>query len=125
MNILCANIHEKVFLDSMSNMQQLQFPTGLATIAGAVARLRKDRIHVIDDYVQDLELEDLFDEVEGKSIDCILLSFYIGDYPYSFCKKVVGELARRFKKVKIVVGGSLATSVSALLQQNVVTNENQ
>lgn len=125
MNLLIANLHNDLCNNSLYNMQHLQFPTGLATIAGAIIKKRYDNIYVVDNYVSHLLNEDIFNCIGLNKIDCILMSSYLGNYQYLYLKNIVSELSEKFSNIKIIVGGPLATTIPELLQRNVVAGDRQ
>jgi anaerobic magnesium-protoporphyrin IX monomethyl ester cyclase len=124
MNVLIANMHSRVLEESPSNMRHLQFPTGLAIIAGVVARTRKYSVHVVDDYTSDISESQLADYIDNHRINCILLSSFAGTYQYGYFKRLVNLLSS-FRQLQIILGGPLATTCHTVLHRNVSCPDGQ
>ena len=126
MNVLVANLQWDHGSDSsLTSMQHLQFPTGLATIAGEICLNRKDNLFVIDNYTSDIDENDLFNFIEDNAIDCILLSMFLGNYQYYYLKKFLNQVTKEFPATRVIIGGPLASTVPDLLIRNTTGHTEQ
>lgn len=126
MNILFANLHWDYGEDhTQENMKPLQFPTGLAIIAAEIRKHRNDNLFTIDNYVANLKDEDVFDFMADHSVDCVLLSLFLGNYQYRYLKKFVNKHNELFPSCKIIIGGPMATTIPHLILKNTKGDDEQ
>lgn len=120
MNILFANLFWNYGADdSLEKMRHLHYPMGLAIIAGEIKRKRKDNLFALDSYIENISDEEIFNFIDKNRIDYIFLSMYLGNYQYSYLKKFINNIIRIFPRVRIIVGGPLASTVPEILLSNI------
>ncbi len=112
--IYLANLEEKSKRMSRDYIQTLHFPAGLGLISGALSTT-DHTLYVLDSYIDKQEPEEILSTISNNRPDYILLTGFLGNYQYSFIKKITHKIRELSPNTIQIIGGTMASTIPGLL----------
>jgi len=115
--IYLANLEERSERTSKDYVRTLHFPTGLGLISGALSTT-DHTLHVLDSYVDKQKPEDMLLTISKNKPDFILFTGFLGNYQYSFIKRISCKIRELSPSTIQIIGGTMASTIPELLIKN-------
>ena len=120
-SIFLFNIESPIMVPCAEKWRAIRFPTGLSLIA-AVLFKEKHKITVLDNYVPNVDINSILNEVEKQQPDYLLITGFIRNSQYGFLKSVSHKLRRIAPHAIQIMGGPMATTIPKLILKNFSVN---
>ena len=115
--IYLANLEESSERTFKDYVRTLHFPTGLGLISGALSTT-DHTLHVLDSYVDKQKPEDMLLTISKNKPDFILFTGFLGNYQYSFIKRISCKIRELSPSTIQIIGGTMASTIPELLIKN-------